>query len=103
MNISTRLPVNTRWTFLSNHGRVLLCIAEDPDIRLRDVAGILGLTERRTHTIERYLEEAGYIAKERNGRRNHYLLQNHLPTPEDPKGTRAIGTVLDALTSSNAN
>jgi N-glycosylase/DNA lyase len=100
MNAS--FPVTSGWTFLSNHGRVLLCMAEDPDIRLRDLAGILGLTERRTHTIVRDLEEAGYVAKQRKGRRNHYVLRNHLPIPEDPAGTRPIGAVLEVLTSSNA-
>ena len=93
--------MTTKWTFLSNHGRALLSITEDPDVRLRDIAAQLGITERRAHTIVGDLEEGGYIVKERDGRRNHYVLQYHRPLPEDPKRIQAIGAVLDVLTSSN--
>jgi DNA-binding IclR family transcriptional regulator len=61
-----------RWTFLSNHGHVLVCLASDPELRLRDVAERVGITERAAQQIVRDLEQAGYVVKERVGRRNRY-------------------------------
>ena len=63
-----------QWTFLSNHGRVLLVIAADPDVRLRDVAESVGITERAVQMIVADLEESGYITRQRVGRRNHYIV-----------------------------
>jgi hypothetical protein len=88
----------TAWTFLSNHGRALLCIARDPEIRLRDIATTVGITERRAHDIVNDLAAAGYVLKERDGRRNRYHVQEHLPLPEDPQQQQAIGEVLHLLT-----
>jgi hypothetical protein len=88
----------TEWTFLSNHGRVLLCIANDPEIRLRDIAANVGITERRAYDIVNDLADAEYVIKERDGRRNRYQIQGHLPMPEDPDERRAIGDVLALLT-----
>lgn len=88
----------TKWTFLSNHGRALLCIARDPEIRLRDIATTLGITERRAYDILNDLAVAGYVIKERDGRRNRYQVQEHLPLPEDLLQQRAIGEVLRLLT-----
>jgi len=82
------------WTFLSNHGRALLCIAHDPDVRLRDIASELGVTERSAYAIVTDLAEGGYVVKEREGRRNRYHLQDHLPLPEAPDKEQAIGEVL---------
>lgn len=62
------------WTFLTNYGHVLVSLAEDPDARLRDVAAHVGITERAVQQIVRELEEAGYLLKERVGRRNHYTV-----------------------------
>ena len=70
------------WTFLTNHARVLLCIAHDPGVRLRDIAASLGITERSAYGIVTDLAEAGYIVKQKNGRRNRYQIQAHLPLPE---------------------
>jgi winged helix-turn-helix DNA-binding protein len=67
------------WKFLSNHALVLLCIADDPGVRLRDIAAAVGITERATHRIVDELEEGGYISRERRGRRNHYTLRTNLP------------------------
>jgi hypothetical protein len=89
------------WTFLSNHGRALLCIARDPEIRLRDIAGALGITERRAYDIVNDLAAASYVIKERDGRRNRYEIQEHLPLPEDPEHEQAIGEVLRVLARSN--
>jgi hypothetical protein len=85
------------WTFLSNHGRALVCIARDPKTRLRDIAANLQITERRSYDIVNDLAEAGYVIKERDGRRNRYHLQEHLPLPEDPEQQQAIGEVLRLL------
>lgn len=62
------------WTFLSNHGHVLLVIARDPHARLRDIADRVGITERAAQVIVADLEQGGYVTKERVGRRNHYVL-----------------------------
>jgi DNA-binding MarR family transcriptional regulator len=63
---------NRRWTFLTNHARVLLDIACNPQIRLRDMATHAGITERAAQTIVTDLEGAGYLTRTRVGRRNHY-------------------------------
>jgi hypothetical protein len=88
------------WTFLTNHGRALLCIARDPDARLRDIAASLAITERRAHDIVSDLTEAGYVLKTKDGRRNRYEVQHHMPLPESNSRERAIGDVLDLLGNS---
>jgi hypothetical protein len=87
----------TTWHFLTNHGRALLCIAHDPDVRIRDIAATLGITERRTHGIVTDLTDAGYLIKTKEGRRNRYEVQSHLPIPEPTGRERAIGEVLELL------
>ena len=67
------------WTFLTNHAHVLLCIAADPEVRLRDVAVSVGITERAAQRIVMELEEAGYLDRERVGRRNRYRLHTEQP------------------------
>jgi DNA-binding IclR family transcriptional regulator len=67
------------WSFLSNHARVLLCIAHDPGVRLRDIAARTGFTERTGYGIIADLTEAGYVVKRKDGRRNRYQIQAHLP------------------------
>ncbi len=89
-----------RWTFLSNHGRALLCIARDPDVRLREIAAELGITERSAFALVSDLTEAGYIEKERDGRRNRYRIEEDLPLPELTDRELAIGEVLGVLTGS---
>ena len=86
-----------QWTFLSNHGRALLCIAQDPGVRIRDVAGALSVTERRAHAIVSDLASAGYVIKSREGRRNRYSIQTHLPLPENAGSGRTIGELLGLL------
>ena len=85
------------WSFLSNHGRVLLCIADDPTMRLRDIAARLGITERRAYGIVADLTQAGYVAKLKDGRRNRYEIQAHLPLPEPASHERTVGEVLALL------
>ena len=67
------------WTFLTNHAHVLLCIAADPHVRLRDVAETVGITERAAQRIVADLEAAGYLERERVGRRNRYRLHTYRP------------------------
>lgn len=85
------------WSFLTNHARVLLCIAADPGARLRDVAATVGVTERRAHTIVTDLVEAGYVVKARDGRRNRYEIQTDLPLRDPVNRERTIGELLDLL------
>jgi len=85
------------WSFLTNHARVLLCIAHDPGARLRDIAASLGITERSAHGIVTELAKAGYVVKQRDGRRNRYEIQAHLPLPEPASQEPAIGEVLALL------
>ena len=70
------------WTFLTNHAQVLLCVARDPGVRLRDIAAGLDITERSAFGIITDLVDAGYVVKEKDGRRNRYRIQAHLPLPE---------------------
>ena len=92
----------TTWSFLTNHGRAILCIAQNPDIRLREIATDLGITERHAYAIVTDLTDAGYIVKEREGRRNRYQVQSHLALPELPDREQAIGDMLDVLTGRRA-
>lgn len=85
------------WNFLTNHARVLLCIAHDPGTRLRDIAATLGITERSAYAIVTDLAEAGYVLVEKDGRRNRYQIQTHLPLREAISRERTIGEVLDLL------
>jgi predicted transcriptional regulator len=71
--------VEPEWTFLTNHAHVLLCIAKDPDVRMRDVAELVGITERAVQRIVAELEDAGYVERIRNGRRNRYEVRANLP------------------------
>ena len=89
------------WSFLTNHARVLVCVAHDPGIRLRDIATSLGITERTAHGIVADLANAGYLVKERDGRRNRYEIQHHLPLPDVTESRRTIGEVLDLLVETN--
>jgi len=90
------------WTFLTNHARVLLCIAHDPGVRLRDIAVSLDITERRAYGIVTDLAKAGYVVKQKDGRRNRYQIQAHLPLPELTSQQLAIGEVLALLAGATA-
>ena len=89
------------WSFLTNHARVLLCIAHDPGTRLRDIAATLGIAERSAYGIVTDLADAGYVVKEREGRRNRYQIQHHLPLRERTSRERTIGDMLDVLVDTN--
>jgi DNA-binding transcriptional ArsR family regulator len=90
------------WTFLTSHARVLLCIARDPGVRLRDIAASLGITERSAYGIVTDLAEAGYVIKRKDGRRNRYQVQAHLPLPEPTSRERTVGEVLALLAGAGA-
>jgi len=87
----------TNWSFLTNHARVLVCIAQDPGIRLRDIGDGVGITERAAHRIVSELADAGYISREREGRRNRYSVQAHLPLPDPIAREQKIGDLLAIL------
>jgi hypothetical protein len=90
------------WSFLTNHARALLCIAHDPGARLRDIAAMVGVTERSAHDIVSDLVAAGYVVRDKDGRRNQYRIERHLPL-RDPIGKeRTVGEMLDLLVGVNA-
>ena len=89
------------WSFLTNHARVMLCIAHDPDARVRDIASTLGITERSAYGIVTDLVDAEYVVKERDGRRNRYKVQHHLPLREATNRERTVGEMLDLLGKTN--
>lgn len=89
------------WAFLTNHAQVLICIAHDPGVRLREIGGRLGITERAAHRIVAELAAAHYISRRRNGRRNHYTINAHLPLPDAIAGQQKIGELLTVLTVSH--
>jgi DNA-binding MarR family transcriptional regulator len=90
------------WKFLTKHGRALLCIARDPGVRLRDIALELEITERSAYAIVGDLATAGYVVKEREGRRNRYVIQTDLPLPEGSINERTIGEILDVFLAPKA-
>jgi MarR family len=91
----------TSWTFLTTHARVMLLVAHDPGVRLRDIAASLNITERSAFGIITDLVEAGYMVKEKNGRRNRYHIQAHLPLPEPDGRERTVGEILALLTGTD--
>jgi IclR helix-turn-helix domain len=87
------------WTFLTRHAQVLLCIADDPTMRLRDIGDQVGITERAAHRIVGELIADGYLSRERQGRRNHYTLRPQLPLPDPVARDQKVGDLLAVLTS----
>jgi hypothetical protein len=85
------------WTFLTRHAQVLLCIAGDPGIRLREIGDRVGITERAAHRIVGELAAAGYISRERRGRRNHYTIRRQLPLPDPLASEQKVGDLLGVL------
>lgn len=85
------------WTFLSNHLHVLLCLAEEPDVRLRDVAEQVGITERAVQRIVSELEVAGIITREKEGRRNHYEIHGEIPLRHPLEAHHTVGELIALL------
>src|SRR5436190_5843989 len=95
------------WSFLTNHARVLLCIAQDPGVRLSDIADRTDVSDRTAYDIVTALTEAGYVVKHKDGRRNRYQIQAHLPLRRplpvpDRGGLAAAAEVLALLTGDGA-
>jgi DNA-binding IclR family transcriptional regulator len=86
-----------RWTFVTNHTRALVCIAEDPQIRLREIAQRIGISERAAQSLVNDLVEAGYVTRERVGRRNRYGIQASLPLRHAHDQSLEVGTLLTTL------
>lgn len=89
-----------RWDFLTNHAHVLTCVADDPGIRLRDIAAAVGITERAAHRILSELVEEGYVLRERQGRRNRYQVVADLPLRHPLVRGREVGDLLKVLLGS---
>lgn len=87
------------WTFLTNHAQVLVCIADEPGVRLRDISDRVGITERAAHRIVAELADAGYITRQRTGRRNAYLIHAELPIPDALARNQKVGDLLAILAS----
>lgn len=87
----------TTWSFLTNHARVLICVAQDPGIRLREIGEAVGITERAAHRIVGELADAGYVSRRRVGRRNHYAIRSDLPFPDALARDRRVGDLLAVL------
>ncbi|MEU8238982.1 helix-turn-helix domain-containing protein [Actinoplanes missouriensis] len=85
------------WTFFTNHAHVLLCVARDPDVRHRDLALQVGITERAVQRIVADLIAAGYLSRTRDGRRNRYVLQPDLPLRHPLEREHRIGEILAVL------
>src|SRR3954452_23247328 len=85
------------WSLLTNHAQALLCIAQDPEVGLREIRETIGITERAAHRIVSDLAAAGYLARERHARRNRYTIEADLPVPDPLAHTRKIGELLELL------
>ena len=85
------------WSFLTNHARVMVCIAANPDIRLRELGDAVGITERAARRIVGELADAGYLSRTRTGRRNRYAIQHQLPLPDPLARGQKVGDLLDVL------
>jgi hypothetical protein len=89
------------WTFLTNHAQVLMCITNDPEIRLRDIGELVGITERASHRIVSDLAAAGYIARIRVGRRTLYTVNPHHPLPDPIAREESVGRLLQTVTGTS--
>src|ERR1700751_1220 len=91
------------WTFLTNHAQVLVCIARDPGVRLRDIGQRVGITERAAHRIVAELADAGYITPHPNGRRNQYTTNAPPPPPDTIAREQSAGRLLEILTAAHGS
>ena len=93
--------LNADWTFLSNHAHVLICLAQNPELRMRDIAEQVGVTERAVQRIIADLEAAGILTRERDGRRNRYEIHEDRPLRHAIEAHCTVGMLL-ALITENA-
>jgi len=87
----------SNWTFFTNHAHVLVCLARDPALSLREVALHVGITERAVQRIVADLEAGGYLKREKRGRRNHYLITANTSLRHPLESHRSIGDLLDVV------
>ncbi len=92
--MSETTDTNHSWTFFSNYAHVLVCLAEDPSARLRDIAPQVGITERATQRIVGELVNAGVLTKMRNGRRNRYHIDMSRPLRHPLESHKSVGSLL---------
>lgn len=96
------MPGPATWSFLTNHARVLVCIADDPGVRLREIGDAVGITERAAHRIVGELVDAGYVTRRRIGRRSHYTIRSELPVPDPLARNQRVGDLLAILSVGGA-
>ena len=89
------------WSFLTNQAKALVCIAHDPGVRLRDIAATLGITDRTAFGIVNDLASAGYVVKEKAGRRNRYRIEAHVSLRESIIREQTVGELLAILVNPN--
>lgn len=96
-NAVVKAQTKAPWTFLSNHSHVLICLWREPEIRLRDVAAVVGITERAVQAIVADLEAAGVLVRTRNGRRNRYHIHVALPLRHPVEANRTVAALLEMV------
>lgn len=90
------------WTFLTNHAHVLLCLSREPEVRMRDIAELVGITERAVQRIVADLEQAGHVERSRNGRRNRYVVRGDLPLRHPIEQHVRVSALLDFVAGEGA-
>ena len=95
-------PESSSWHFLTNHAQVLLCIQNNEEVRMRDIANTVGITERAAQRLTNDLVEAGYVTRERVGRRNRYRIDPEARMRHPAQGEHPIGELLALLSSAEA-
>lgn len=90
-------PTRGAWTFLSNHSHVIICLAADPSMRMRDIATRVGITERAVQRIVSDLQDAGAIVRSREGRQNRYKVNLDVPLRHPLEAHRSVGSLIEAI------
>ncbi len=90
-------PVMSTWTFLSNHAHVLLCVASDTELTIRELSDKVGITERAIQRILAELQDEGYLTKERDGRRNRYRVEAERPLRHPVEAHQSVGALIKLL------
>jgi hypothetical protein len=93
------LPRASRWTFLTNHAHVMVCLARDPDLTMRAVAERVGITQRAVQSIVADLARDGYLEVQHRGRNNHYVINRELPLRHPVEGDVSVAALLCAVSA----
>jgi DNA-binding transcriptional ArsR family regulator len=91
------VPRDSGWTLLSNHGKVLVCVARDPEVRVSEIAEIVGIRERAVQRILAELRDDGVLSSTRDGRRNHYSVNRRRRMPWASEHAVQVGRLIDAV------